>query len=1106
MLRQLRTVSMFLFLLGISSGAIYAVASPGIPGVKTTQQSGACTGVVKDGTGETVIGAAVVVKGTTNGTITGIDGDFALTNVEKGDIIEVSFVGYVTQEVKWNGTPLVIVMKEDTQTLEEVVVMGYGVKQKRGKLTNSIAKVGEETLTVGSYGDPAQALVGAVAGVKVNQTSGFVGSTPSITLRGGTSFDGDDNDPLVVVDGQIRTSGLSDINSNDIESMEILKDAGATALYGARASNGVILITTKQGKKGKGNVTFNMKLGWQYYIRQYDMMDAENYIYWMRKAYANTPWAASSNLTSTSNPAGIGRTYISDSMVWNIMEYTGSAEQENLLKYYGWQTMQDPVSDATIIFKDTDPQDYNINSPAVTQDYNLSFSGGNDRAKYYASLGYYDADGFTPGTFYTRYSFAFTGSYKIADWLESSSVFNYNRADYLSSPARSNGDSYFYGRLASLPPTIRFHDEEGNEKLGNSSTDSNYWYELEQFYRDYQTDKFSMTETLEATLFKGMTLKGTIAWNYSEYLGESFNKDYHTNQAETALNTTRASSATFYRYLNQTYNLVASYNNTFGDHNVSAMVGMEYYDQNYKYMYAYGYGAPTDDFADLAYTSTDEGKRSVDTSHSKTRILSYFGRAQYDYKGRYILAATFREDGYSSLINNRWGFFPGVSGGWIFSEEEFFKPLADIVNYGKFRVSYGLNGNASGIGAYTLQGAYSAYTYNSNIGYRISTLANPNLKWEKTRTFEFGLDFGFLNNRFTLGFTFYDRLTSDKYASLTLPTTTGFSSVTNNNGKFRNRGIELEFSANLINTKDFHWDIKGNIAYNKNTIVSLPNNGLENNRQGGTEVYTGNGTNTHYVGGLQEGKTPYDVIVGFGVEKMARKTEDLPDGYCDVSQSYAVYYGDQGYQKLQDYGWTGTVRELSCGDLIYEDINGDGLIDEYDQKVVGHYTPKWNGGLNTTFSWKGLSLYARFEFGLRFTSYDGLRQWMNGCAQGSYNMTTDIKDSWTEENPNAKYPRYVWADQNGTNNYVRTSEFWTTNGNYLAFRELQLSYKVPMKITQKFRCQSLTVSITGQNLGYLTNAACAIPDNVQYTSGWTSGWGGTYPLPRNLLFGLNIVF
>ena len=419
-----------------------------------------------------------------------------------------------------------------------------------------------------------------------------------------------------------------------------------------------------------------------------------------------------------------------------------------------------------------------------------------------------------------------------------------------------------------------------------------------------------------------------------------------------------------------------------------------------------------------------------------------------------------------------------------------------------------MNGSIDGnfIGIYTLHGAYSSSKYNGNVGYGLSTLPNPNLRWEKTRTAEVGFDLGFLRNKYTLGFTFYDRVTSDKYANLTFPATTGWSGVTNNNGKFRNRGIEVDVNANLMNKGDFSWTVTANIAYNKNTVVELPENGLDYNRQGGTQIYTGNGNETYYVGGLQEGKTPYNVMVGYAVDKMVRSSKDLVDGYADVSQSIAVYYGQKGLEKVKASGWNGKAYELEPGDLMYKDLNGDGIITSYDRYVIGNTTPKWNGGLSTNLKYKGLSLYVRTDFSLGFKTYDGLRQWFNGCAQGSYGMTTDIRDSWTPENPNAKFPRYVWADQLGTNNYIRTSDYWATTGNYLAFREVQLSYTLPKNWTEKFRCQNLTMSVTGQNLGYLTNSACAIPDYTQYTDGNTGGWGGTNPPSPTVLFGLNVTF
>ena len=1066
-------------------------------------QNDSVSGTVRDESGEPIIGAFVLVKGTNNGTSTGLDGEFTLRGVKRGDVLQASCIGYLSEETSWNGSSnLVIVLSEESEMLEEAVALGYGIKQTRGLLTNSIAKVGSETLATGSYGDPAQALVGAVAGVRVEQTSGFPGTTPDIIIRGGTAFDGTGS-PIVVVDGQIRQGGLSDINPGDIESIEILKDAGATALYGARASNGVVLVTTKGGSPGKATITLDLKMGMQTYVAPYEFLDAEDYLYWIRTAYYTTSWAPQSNLTSSSTPFGIGRTSLDSSTIYNVMKWTGSEEQQNLLDNHGWKIMDDPVSDEQILFKNTDVKDYLINTPVFSQDYTVSVSGGNDRGTYYASIGYYDTDGLTIGTFYTRYSFSFNASYKITKWLDSKSTFTYNMAKYVSTSPKGRSDAAIYAREMSMPPTVRFEDEEGNYLLGISVNDGNYRYEIDKYHKDNQKEKFNINETLTATLFPGFQIKGTVAWQYNEVYNESFTQDYHTNQAETSLNTTRSSSNTFYRYFNQTYNVVASYDKTFGSHHVNASVGTEFYRKTYKYMYAQGQGAPTDDFQDLAYTSTEEGYRDVDSSHTEQRIMSYFGRVQYDYDGKYILAFTFREDGYSALLNNRWGFFPGVSAGWVFSKEDFFANVKPIVNYGKLRASYGLNGDASGIGAYTLQGKYSSYTYNGEIGYRISTLANASLKWEKTRTGEFGIDAGFLDNRFTFSFTFYDRLTSDKYADLTLPTTTGYSSVDTNNGEFRNRGIEFEFNANLLTIRDFRWVLNGNIAYNKNTVVSLPYNGLENNRQGGTEVYTGNGDETHYIGGLQEGKTPYDVIVGYQCVGMVRTPSQLPDGYCDVSQSYAVYYGDKGYAKLQEYGWSGTAYELECGNLIYKDINGDGIIDTYDRTDLGNYTPKWQGGFNTTFSWRGWSLYARFTYGLGFYSYEDFNGWSNGCKQGVYNATTKILDSWTESNTDGSYPRYYYYDQNGYNNY-RISSYWVKKGDYLCFKELQLSYRIPAKITRKVHCENLTLSFTAQNLGYLTNSASPIPDYVHTSS--SAGSTGTYNLPRIFLWGAKIVF
>ena len=806
MLKRLKSVSTLLFLMGVSTGTAYAVAESGITDVKITQQNGSCTGIVKDTTGETVIGASVVVKGTTNGTITGIDGDFSLNNVKQGDIIQISFVGYKTVEVKWNGQPLNVTLKDDTEMLGEVVVTGYGGQQLRTKVTNSISKVKQESLNVGMHSNPAQALSGAVAGLKVIQSSGSPGATPTIILRGGTNLDGTGS-PLVVVDGQLRDS-MSDINPEDIESMDVLKDAGATALYGARASNGVILITTKRGKAGFREINFKAKLGLSYARTPYEFLEAGEYIKAMRKAHwdaghlfqdkdgnTKTYWGNWESYLNGKQPFGTGNNLDQDIYSTQFLN-----EDNKYLLGRGWQTVTDPITGKEILYKNTDVDKYNLNDPAFSQDYNINMSGGNDRGTYYAGLGYNRQEGVPVNTFYERYSFITNASYKIADWLTSTSSLNYNRANWKNMPGSNGSELNYFGRVRSLPPTVLFEDEEGNMKLGPGTADGNQMYQPDQWWNDNQSDKFTMSQSFKIDILKNLSLTANMNWYYSETYQESFTKDYENTPGNFVR--TRSATAYYNRDFRQTYNAVLNYNETFFlDHHVEVMLGMEYYNKYQRGFEAQGQGAPTDDLPDLSLTDKGEGKRTINSWHEKQRILSFFGRLNYDFKDKYLLSFVFRRDGYSSLLgDNRWGFFPGVSAGWIFGREDFIKEAIPVMSFGKLRASYGINGNASGIGAYTLQGSYGSsnsngsFNYNGNTSYLITELPNPNLRWEKTATFEVGADLSFFANRLNTNLTYYNRLTSDKYAALSFPTSTGFSSVTNNNGEFRNQGIEIELS------------------------------------------------------------------------------------------------------------------------------------------------------------------------------------------------------------------------------------------------------------------------------------------------------------------------
>ncbi|EXZ89657.1 tonB-linked outer membrane, SusC/RagA family protein [Bacteroides fragilis str. J38-1] len=1072
-------------------------------------QKKSITGVVTDASGESVIGASVVEVGTTNGVITDISGKFTLM-VDPNGKIKVSYVGYQPQVLDVKGkNSFNIKLKEDSEMLDEVVVTGYGGKQLRTKVTNSISKVKEEALKVGLFSNPAQALSGAVAGLKVTQASGSPGATPTIVLRGGTNLDGSGS-PLVMIDGQLR-DGLNDINPEDIESMEVLKDAGATALYGARASNGVILVTTKNGKAGHREINFKAKLGVNYVNNPYEFLGGEDYINVLRTTYAKSGYYCSdgeyvsiaplTNLTGAS-PFGTGN--VLGKSAWNIM---GKTADNAYLLQKGWKEMVDPLDPSNmIIYKDINPGDYNLNNPSLSQDYNINMSGGNDRGSYYAGIGYNRQEGLPVSTFYERYSFVLNASYKITDWLTSTSNFNYNRANWKNMPGSNTSEGNYFGRIMSTPPTSRFEDEDGNPTLGPNVADGNQAFQPEKWQNFNQTDKFTMIQGFQIDIMKGLFIKGTANWYYSEGLYESFTKDYMDNMLTEHYTKTRESTAKFERNFAQTYNAVLNFTRTFAiDHNVNLMLGMEYYDNYKRGFEAKGSGAPTDDFSDLSLTDNGEGKRTINSWHEQYRILSYFGRLNYDYKGRYLVSAVFRQDGYSSLLgDNRWGFFPGVSAGWIFGQESFIKESLPFLSFGKLRASYGVNGNASGIGAYTLQGSYNTAVYNGNTGFLIGSLPNPGLRWEKTKTAEVGMDLSFLENRLNANFTYYNRLTSDKYADFSLPSTTGFSSIKNNNGKFRNSGVEIELSGKILKTKDWSWEASANISFNKNKVVALPENGLDLNRQGGQQIYTGkqlaDGTyEKKWVGGYQEGQEP-GVLVVYKSDGIYRSWDEIPGDLVITSGNYfgKKMYGPDAWKKLTKEQQKNALP-IMPGDMKWKDINGDKIIDSYDQVVAGNTSPHWIGGFNTTLRWKNFQLYGRFDFALDYWIYDHtLPEIFLACAQGTYNTTKEVFNTWSDENPNAKYPRYACADVLTNANYARNSTMFAHKGNYLAIREISLSYSLPKVWANKAYCQRVDVSITGQNLGYITSANVASPE--------VSNAGSGYALPRTLLFGLNVTF
>lgn len=522
-------------------------------------QTKTATGVVTDQSGETVIGASVIVKGTTNGTITDIDGKFTLSNVKDGDIIQISFVGYKTQEIKFAGQMLNVILHDDTEVLDEVVVTGYGGAQKRATLTTAISKLDNSVLKNAAFSNAGQSLQGSVTGLRVVNTTGQPGTNPDITLRGGATITGDNSNALVVVDGIVRNS-MSDVNPSDIESIQILKDAASTAIYGARANGGVILIETKSGKEGKTSVNYKFKIGKNFTRKGYEFVNAEDYIYYNRLGMLRTNQARDGRMApyNVDTQAGYGV----GNALYDIRYLTDETAH---LQNEGWSVMNDPYYDGKqILFRDYNGQldDEVFSSSAITQDHYLNITGGNEKSTFASSLGYYNEDGMVKGTGFKRFSGSFNGSYKIFPILNIKAGVSYV---WSTRPELWIGTYEFFYRTRSQRPTWNPWMEDGSPASGGGTGDGNPAY-----YRDLLTQKNSTARatynigfTLDI-LPKELVLNGNASLLNYQYQREKFDKAYQTQTSSTP-NTTRNAEAWIQKYNQIQLNASLTYTKTFAE-------------------------------------------------------------------------------------------------------------------------------------------------------------------------------------------------------------------------------------------------------------------------------------------------------------------------------------------------------------------------------------------------------------------------------------------------------------------------------------------------------------------------------------------------------------
>lgn len=1067
------------------------------------------SGNVQDETGLPLIGVSIIEKGTTNGSITDVEGNYKIKLSSDKSVLRFLYLGYEPQEIAVNNMAVIpVTMTISAKALNEIVVTGYGQTVSRDKLTAAISKVSSETLDKSVRSNAATALAGAVTGVRITQITGQPGTAPSIQIRGGASLNGTGT-PLYIIDG-VQKDDLSDLNSNDIESIEILKDAAATALYGARANNGVVLVTSKSGKRGKAEVTLKTNIGQNFLRQTNDFLNAQDFLYWTRIG------AQRSNMTqllTNAGPFGTGNNINADGNVTSAGQYSTmyrsaiTDEKWTELQSKGWQLMQDPVWDGTnpdtqyLIFKEFNVRDASLQE-AWTKDYTLSVSGGNDKGKYYSSLGYYTEDGFPLESNYNRLSFNLNGEYKIRDWLTNNSFVNFSKSKINDNPITT--DLNFFGRMFSAPPTLREYNNDGEliATVGNYA-DGNMAAQIDKFYRRDETYKTTLGTSLKIDFTKKLYLKLNAIWYITNNEQEFFNKRFLKSPG--VYDETRKASVSYTRSLNQTYNAILGYKNSIGKNNINAVAGFEFIDKYKFYFAASGQDATSDDFINLQYTNAivnvagGETTRSMSTTHTQERIMSSFINANYDYDSRYLVSFSGRLDGYSRLVNNKFGFFPGISFGWNINREEFMSEYNDIIDNLKLRVGYGQNGNVNLLsGIYDLLGNYAnPGNYKGEYGFLINKLPYPDLRWEKTTSFDIGTDFAFLDKiRGSLGV--YNKLTTDLLATVSFPTSAGVGTMLTNNGSVRTRGFEGEVKYKIVETKDFTWEAGINLTYQRSKIISLPDNGNTNNRQGGQQVWNPNNTTELiWVGGYQEGQE-YGAIYTYNAVQIIRDEADL-EKYADYVDMFTTkpVYGPNAYANL-NASQKAQAQQLAPGDVVWQDVNGDNIINSYDQVKIGNLIPRIMGGFNTTISWKNLSLYGNFDFAGGYMQFNNRLSWYLGMKQGTYNTVKEVWQTWSENNRNAQYPIYQYADQNYKQNYRESSLFYEKS-DYICAREISLSYDIPSKITDKIKIQKLSFSLSGQNLFYLTTSKL-------YTPEYGASKEGGYPIPRTFLLGAKITF
>jgi len=996
-------------------------------------------GVVTDDKGVPLAGVSVHVRGTTGGTQTDANGSFSINVPDGNAVLEFSFVGYTAQEVPVrNRTELNITLHSQPSALNEIVVIGYGTSQKKD-LLSAVSTVKGSDFEHLPVATPQSFIQGRASGVQVVQNSGQPGSAVTVRIRGTTSINAG-NDPLYIVDGvpvesgslsSIGVSGstpsaLAAIDPDDIESMDVLKDAGALAIYGSRAANGVVLITTKHGKKGATSYNLNYYHGLQKVDRVIPMMNSTQAIEVVQEGRAN---ALADGVTSVYG--------------WILPDSTGKLYNTN------WQKA---------IFR-----------TAPVSDYELAIRGGEDKLRFALSGSYLDQDGVIIKSAFKRASARLNLDYDASRHFKLGSNLAVSRYINYQQPTEDGGLSLIQVALKKSP-SMPVYNPDGSFYNGDVSGFLNPVAYANLVRSTNQVTSLIGNVYGDYSILPGLNFRMTWGMNYAGVLENFF-------EPSTAERNGVAKGSVFTSdvlgWINEN---TLNYTKTFGQHKLTGLLGYSQQERS-----AFGVNAAGTQYAtNNIYTlNAAVMPTQASTNNSAYGLSSAFGRVGYAYGDKYLLEASARRDGSSRFgANKRYAIFPAVSAGWRISNEDFWN-IRNVINDLKLRGSIGRTGNQT-IGDYIAQGQYSTgASYVGQSGIALTTLPNPDLTWETTWQYDAGLDIALLKSRIIFNVDAYVKKTSNLLLNVPLPSTSSFPSILKNVGATQNKGIEFNLNTVNVTSKSFSWNSNLNISLNRNKVTQLYNN-----------------VNNIILGNIGQGLS--GSLVSYSI--------------LQVGQPIGSFYGwkeDGVYQYSKDNSSNLTSTSIGTngyvfkgGDLKFRDMNKNGTIDINDRIILGNPQPKFTGGFNNTFTYKGFDLGILITFSYGNHIVNGTRYTVEAAT--GFSDDINLLRRWRKEGDLTDIPRVDYADPAGNK---RFSNRWIEDGSYARLKTVTLGYKLPLTLISRYHLQSLRVYASSQNLLTLTKYTGYDPEESSFYAGTNIGVDqGTYPQYRSFTFGINVGF